>query len=471
MATPELSIIIPVYREQVAIRSCLAYLASCPEIDRCEIIVVDGDEGSTRTPEGMLPVRVHVTPAGRGRQMNAGAQLAQSPALLFLHVDTFPPRDFVNLILGALEDRVAGAFDLHIGTRHPFTALVSIVGRVRSRLTRLPYGDQAQFIRRDVFTEIGAFPEEPIMEDLALMDKLKAAGHPITLITPPARTSDRRWRAEGRIRGTLRNWKLMADYRRGVSPRELVTRYPPRPDDPGVEDRAARLRGKCRVILFYRTLRAGEVKTRLAEQLGTAEAVTLYRAMLEDAVRALSPISRRVVPYADDPDAGQDPLSSPAMRSWKGRHPRPQRGATLEERMENAFREIFDSGARRAILIGSDIPGLDSRRVVEAAAVLRSHDAVIGPSVDGGYYLIGFRSEAFRAMISDTGTGLSGTGRTSDTAEAVVEILVRGGLSVGRVPPMRDIDTLSDLRALARSPQGEHPALDREMERHTRNLS
>jgi glycosyltransferase involved in cell wall biosynthesis len=172
-----LAIVIPVYRESAAIGPCLHHLSRCADIERCEIIVVDGDGGSTGTPNDIMPVKVEISSPGRGTQLNAGAELATAPALLFLHVDTELPVDFVSRVLGALDEFRAGAFDLHIVTRNPITTVVSLTGRMRSRLTRIPYGDQAQFIRTDTFHEIGRFPNEPHTEDVTLMDRLKAAGH------------------------------------------------------------------------------------------------------------------------------------------------------------------------------------------------------------------------------------------------------------------------------------------------------
>lgn len=224
---PELSIVIPVFREAGTLAGCLRSLAASPGIERCEVLVVDGDNGSTGIPVAGLPVTRLVTLPGRGRQLNAGARAASAPALLFLHVDTLLPGDFVRRVTRALTRHPAGAFDLHIVTRHPLVRLVSIVGAMRSRLTRVPYGDQAQFVRKFVFDAVGGFPETPVMEDVGLMDRLKAAGHRITFVRPPAKTSDRRWKAEGAVRATLRNWRLLLAYRAGVPAAELARRYPP----------------------------------------------------------------------------------------------------------------------------------------------------------------------------------------------------------------------------------------------------
>jgi rSAM/selenodomain-associated transferase 2 len=443
---PRLAIIIPVYRESQAIEPCLHHLSQCPGIELCEVIVVDGDEGSTRTPLDLIPLRVTVSPSGRGTQLNAGARLATAPAMLFLHVDTVLPEEFVGRVLGALERFPAGAFDLHIVTRNLITKLISVVGRLRSRLTRIPYGDQAQFIRKSVFDEIGGFPDEPIMEDVALMDRIRTAGHRITFLTPPARTSDRRWRADGAARGTVRNWRLMAAYRSGVSPVELVKHYRP-------QSEAGRpMPGAGRVIVFYRALRPGSVKTRLAANLGDEAALAMYEGMVMDLRSALGGAAELLVPYIDDIDAGEDLLGGGL----------PQLGAALEERMDSAFRDTFAAGAQRVVLIGSDIPGLGSMRVREALAALEAHDAVIGPSVGGGYYLIGFRREEYQPIFMHDQPG--------DAYQLTVRAMTSSGITWAELPAMRDIDTERDLAALYRNPQGPHPNLDAAVALHAPHL-
>lgn len=223
---PALSVVIPVYHESRTINGCLGYLSRCPDASRVEVVVVDGAGGDTVAAiDPRYKVHAQNAPPGRGGQLNRGAESASAPVLVFLHVDTRPPRAFVRMITGSGAE--AGAFDLHIRTTSFVVHLISLVGMVRSRVTRIPYGDQVQFINAELFRRIGGFPEIPIMEDVALMDSLKTRGIPIVLLRPAAHTSDRRWQKEGRIRTTLRNWRLMYEYRHGVSPAELAGRYRP----------------------------------------------------------------------------------------------------------------------------------------------------------------------------------------------------------------------------------------------------
>src|SRR5258708_6388838 len=168
-----ISVIIPTLNEEVNLPVTLRQLADRPDV---ELIVVDG--GSTdRTVEiaQQFTPYVFVTHAGRARQMNEGARHATGDILLFLHADTF-------LLPGALDEiqrriitvgAVGGAFDLGIDSPRKFSRLVARMASQRSRVLRLPYGDQGIFVWRQVFEALGGFPEIPIMEDIAFARRLR----------------------------------------------------------------------------------------------------------------------------------------------------------------------------------------------------------------------------------------------------------------------------------------------------------
>jgi rSAM/selenodomain-associated transferase 1 len=119
----------------------------------------------------------------------------------------------------------------------------------------------------------------------------------------------------------------------------------------------------------------------------------------------------------------------------------PQRGEDLGERMKNGFVEAFAMNFKRVVLIGSDIPGLPLEFIEEAFAFIREKDSVIGPSLDGGYYLIGFNDKKFSPGVFE-GIPWS-TGRVF---EGTMKILEREGLTVHTLKPLRDIDEIDDLR-------------------------
>ncbi|WP_299407794.1 TIGR04283 family arsenosugar biosynthesis glycosyltransferase [Acaryochloris sp. IP29b_bin.148] len=224
---PELSIIIPVLNEGATVLPLLDDLARISEGVPYEVIVVDGDaDGSTLH---YLPPEVQglVAPAGRGPQMNAGAHLARASTLLFLHADVQLPEQAFSHIQQALQQAPAGAFNLGINSPRLSLQWISQVASWRSRLTRIPYGDQAIFIQRSTFMAVGGFPPIPIMEDVALMQALKRQRIPIWIVCDRVLVSPRRWEQEGILQCTVRNWLILALYYLGVSPERLIRWYRP----------------------------------------------------------------------------------------------------------------------------------------------------------------------------------------------------------------------------------------------------
>jgi rSAM/selenodomain-associated transferase 2 len=226
---PIISIIIPVLNEQDTLRSTLSSLAALEGFEHAEVLVVDGDPNGSSVydipSEKMIAL---ISPKGRGIQMNAGAEKAAGEILLFLHADTRLPDNALLRILESRTDKAlaGGAFDLGIVAAHPFFRVIEKTASLRSRMTRLPYGDQALFIRRNWFAIIGGFKPIPVMEDLDLMKRLKQAGGRIQIFPDRVGTSARRWEKEGMLSCTLRNWMLLCLYHAGVSPEKLAALYP-----------------------------------------------------------------------------------------------------------------------------------------------------------------------------------------------------------------------------------------------------
>jgi len=193
------------------------------------------------------------------------------------------------------------------------------------------------------------------------------------------------------------------------------------------------------ILFFIKEPLKGQVKSRLAAVLGESIAVDLYRNFVLD---TLGTIVQTAKPYricVHPPDA------IPAVAAWLGHQHQfmPQEGRDLGERMERAFEQIFADGYDRAILIGSDIPDLPSTLFSETFDALKESDAVIGPASDGGYYLIGFRKEAFVAEVFHDMPW-----STSVVQEQTRRIFRQTGHNVHYLPLWSDVDTVDDLRAL-----------------------
>jgi len=229
----KISVVIPVYREEGITALLEDLLQRADMIDAsgagtAEVIVVDGaPEADTLARIKHLPVSHLSSPPGRGVQMNHGAAAACGDILLFLHADTILPANAFTLIRQTLCDTTlcGGAFSLGYEPRTAGLSFVATAANLRSRHTRVPYGDQAIFVRRSVFMELRGFSPLPIMEDLEFMTRLRRLGRKIRILAIPVRTSARRQLREGILRCTLRNLCLRLLYHCGIPARILSGLY------------------------------------------------------------------------------------------------------------------------------------------------------------------------------------------------------------------------------------------------------
>jgi rSAM/selenodomain-associated transferase 2 len=193
-----------------------------------EIIVVDGGstDGSLEAARSRCDVAIGAA-RGRARQMNAGAARASGDALAFVHADTIVPVTFARDIEGALSDPgvVGGRFDVRLDDHHPLCVLIGALISLRSRISRTGTGDQAIFVRKQIFETLGGFPDMPICEDLDFARRLKRIGR-VACLRSKVTTSARRWRNGGIIRTILRMWTIRLLYLAGVSPIRLARMYP-----------------------------------------------------------------------------------------------------------------------------------------------------------------------------------------------------------------------------------------------------
>jgi rSAM/selenodomain-associated transferase 1 len=191
------------------------------------------------------------------------------------------------------------------------------------------------------------------------------------------------------------------------------------------------------LLFFIKNPEKGRVKTRLASAVGDKSAMKLYRRFL---LEMLSTLNRGTFLFylCFYPE---NSLSD--LRGWLGDDYlyMPQRGKDLGERMKNGFIEAFAMNFKRVVLTGSDIPDLPLTFIEEAFISLQEKDGVIGPSFDGGYYLIGFKDKSFSPRVFE---GISWS--TKRVFEETMKVLNQEGLAVHTLQPLRDIDTIEDLR-------------------------
>jgi rSAM/selenodomain-associated transferase 1 len=196
------------------------------------------------------------------------------------------------------------------------------------------------------------------------------------------------------------------------------------------------------LIVFTRYPEPGRTKTRMIPVLGASGAAALQRRMTEHLMAAVRGLAmRRPVSVEIRFEGG----STDRMRRWLGGEwaYRPQGPGHIGRRMDRALARCFDDGADRALLIGSDVPGIDAVLLGEAFDRLGDHDVVLGPAADGGYYLVGagrsgygnLRGLLFRAIPW-------GTDRVFETT---LSRLASGGAALHRLPVLRDVDRPEDL--------------------------
>lgn len=220
----KISIIIAAINEARNIKETIATTQSRLNI---EVILVDGgSQDDTVAIAQSLGVKVISSSPGRAVQMNAGAVASGGEILLFLHADTRLPTGFDEMICTALQQpgTVAGAFNLRIDAPLLSLRWVELGVKWRSHFCQMPYGDQAIFLTKESFQQIGGFPELPIMEDFELICRLKRIGR-IVIIPTPVLTSARRWLQKGIFKTTLLNQLVIIAYLLGVSPERIRRWY------------------------------------------------------------------------------------------------------------------------------------------------------------------------------------------------------------------------------------------------------
>lgn len=221
--TAAVSVVIPALNEE---RCLAAAIDAAFAAGASEVLVADG--GSADSTVAVARAKGAIIVEGqrmRARQMNSGAEMARHPVLLFVHADTILPAAACAAAAEALESGAAfGGFLLSFAESSRRLAIAASLINFRTRLTREPWGDQAQFVRRESFLAAGGYREVPLMEDYEFARRMRSTGR-VAILPMRVRTSGRRFRQRGLLRTALTNWAIIAAWHLGVPPESLARWY------------------------------------------------------------------------------------------------------------------------------------------------------------------------------------------------------------------------------------------------------
>ena len=423
MSDLRFSVVIPTLNEEAVIGQSIDAIRA--EHAAAEIIVADGGsaDGTVRIAESRGVTVCHA-PRGRGTQSNAGAAAASGDVIIFLHADTaLPPGAFQYLAdLFADPEVKTGTFGLKFDRRHWLLGLISAYTSMHRGKQR--FGDAGITIRKDFFHQCGGFPDQKLFEDYEL---LRRAGKKTCLIRFPLKvtTSARRFEERGPLRQLVLNSWFTARYMLGAPAEKLAAEY---------EKRNRRLARQV-LLMMCRYPQPGKVKKRLAANIGEVKAADTYRYCAEKLFTAADGLGREVekCAYVAEPD------DAAAVRKWTGSRfsLRTQPDGDLGARLTEGFAAAFRDGAKRVVITASDVPDIDTEILEEAFSSLEQHDVVVGPSPDGGYYLIGLKKERpmlFRDIPWSSNMVLANTLLRTLEPELKVHLVML----------QRDIDNLED---------------------------
>ena len=221
-----IAVVVPTWREASTIVGCLDDLAG-QGFD--EVLVADaGSPDGTADLARSRGARVVDAPRGRGAQQNAGARATASGVLLFLHADCRLEPGAISALRRALRRHPkapAGCLRMRVDDPDRRFRLIDGAAHLRAGVLGVPYGDQAIWVRRWAFEAVGGFPETRLMEDVLISLQLRRLGR-ILIVPARVEVSSRRWKQQGLLRQSSRNWGLTLLATLGVPPDRLAIFYP-----------------------------------------------------------------------------------------------------------------------------------------------------------------------------------------------------------------------------------------------------
>ena len=418
------SFIIPTYNEELYIKKNIRLLKSFG--NDIEIIIADGgsNDGTAKIAEEEK-VKIINCKTGRGIQLNKGAEAASGNILCFLHADTFLPKDTIKILNDFFEDdeNQICRFRLGFDVEHWLLDRYTYFSKFDTVFTR--FGDMFIAVRKNFFDELNGYPNWVTFEDVNFL-KRASKKKKVVILNAKVVSSARAFMKYGLIKQQIFNGYLITKYLLGFRKFIEENKYYKRKSNSN----------KVSLIVFVRYPQKGKVKTRLAATIGNGKATEIYKAAAENIINEI-----KTVPNCNKYIFYSIKEEKDLIKKWlgKGFYYVHQEGNYLGERMQNAFGIVLGHGAEKAIILGTDIPEITSDTISNAITVLENSDTVIGPSNDGGYYLLGmkkFHSNLFENIEYSTSTVLNETIKKIKSAK-----LKNSTLNI-----LHDIDIEDDLK-------------------------
>jgi hypothetical protein len=419
-----ISIVIPLYRENQVLR----YLRHVDKLGASEVLLVDASENTTQIEPRSFRTKIRViqSPPCRGIQLNLGAHLAKEENLFFLHADSLPPENALELCMETLQShhgRVLGAFRFKLNKPNLRFQLLEWLTHIRCSLFHLPFGDQGFFTTKSHLKDLGWFLPVKMMEDFELARRAANYGA-VKIRSEKIITSTRKWDKKG-------FWKVVAEHLK-LQLKWLVF---------GKKSLRGFYPEKRMLQIFMKYPTEGRVKTRLAETIGHPKATKIYKWLVEKLFQnlSLSSLSVMGIDYSIFIDRERD---RGECAEWLGVDKEKilvQSHGGLGDRLLSAHRNSEGQNAVFSCSIGTDCPDCDLSFLLQAFWHLSHKKIVIGPSFDGGYTLIGAQTPIPSSLFSDIPWS------TEAVFEKTLQKIEEKNLSYGLLPWKMDIDHLDDL--------------------------
>lgn len=440
----KLSLIVPIgpkEKEWIALSRDLSKLSQIFGPDEVEYLFIGTSELSSSDRKKVdLPFVWEVSEQGRAQQINRGLERAQGEWFWILHADTRWGAGVEQALLKILKESAERDleskaalyyFQLQFLSDGPKAMKVNEWGvRWRSNWLKMPFGDQGFLFSREVFQKLGFFPEgHPYGEDHLYVWKARQKGVPVLGLDGVLQTSARKYAKGGWLPTTLRSMYLTV--KQALPP---ALGWIPKTSKKGF----GRERKTGAVVVFVKTPGLSPLKTRLAQGVGFVQAEKFYSLSVQAIESVLVHLSlvHEVETYwaVAESEGMDDPL-------W-GRFRKIEQGSgSLGERLDRVYRKL--QGEHRFVLfLGGDSPQISSHLLSQAVHSLQTHqDFVLGPSLDGGYYLFGGR----KPLSPQEWTAVPySTDRTGEVFRKILQS--QGSLEV--LPSLRDVDEQTDLTGL-----------------------